>query len=313
MVWVFRLDADRSFSSGVPVSSSDVAASIERVRALGSAVLASTGLSSIETYDTTDPRTLVIRLVVAVRGAARAAGRPDLRGGAGRGGRGDDERGRDAGGERAVRSRRGERGVAGCWPVAPRPSGSGVDLMALRRFGSSDRCVRRPGRRRGGGGGRAPTAGKRECRARSGWSRPTGPSQVFFGLDLRSPELADVRVREAVVRAVDSSAVVDTALPGAATAVTSLGTPLQCVAPCGADVARASALVSELAAERGGSVPLTIDTFGPGSEGSDPIGADSTRVRWPTRWRINFGPSGSSSRWSSTIRPNTPPPWGRAH
>lgn len=270
MVWVFRLDADRAFSSGAPVSSSDVAASIERVRELGSAVLASTGLSAIEAYDTTDPRTLVIRLSSPYEELPALLAGPVF----GVVPAGVDEATMNGAATPVVS---GPYALGGAseesWLLARRPEieWSGVDLLALRRFGSSDDAfdalvtgeVELVA---------VPLAREAEVPGEVGLVEATGPSQVFFGLDLRNPELADVRLREAVIRAVDSSAVVDTALPGAATATSSLGTPLQCVAPCGADVARASALVAELAAERGGAVPITIDTFGPATEGSAIVG-----------------------------------------
>lgn len=86
-------------------------------------------------------------------------------------------------------------------------------------------------------------------------------AELFYAFNLRSPAFADVRLREAVVRAVDRAAIISSVYGGSVRAADGLlvegmpGHQAACGDRCRFDVARARALVAEL-----GSVPtLSLD------------------------------------------------------
>jgi ABC-type transport system substrate-binding protein len=89
-------------------------------------------------------------------------------------------------------------------------------------------------------------------------------AELFYAFNLRSPAFADVRLREAVVRAVDRSSIISSVYGGAVRPAEGLlvtGMPGHQSSPCGScghDVERAKALVAELG---GGSAvpPLPLD------------------------------------------------------
>lgn len=88
---------------------------------------------------------------------------------------------------------------------------------------------------------------------------------VFYGINLRSPKLADARFREAVVRAVDREAIAKEVYGGTVRPVAGpvpQGIPGAVADPCGErcrfDQARARALVAE--AFPGGPPPIAVDT-----------------------------------------------------
>lgn len=88
---------------------------------------------------------------------------------------------------------------------------------------------------------------------------------VFYGINLRSPKLGDVRFREAIVRAVDRAGIATRVYGGTVRPVTGpvpLGVPGAVADPCGErcrfDPGRARALVAE--AYPGGAPPLAVDT-----------------------------------------------------
>lgn len=91
-------------------------------------------------------------------------------------------------------------------------------------------------------------------------------AELFYAFNLRSAKFADVRVREAIVRAVDRAAILRDVYDGSVRPMSGLiveglaGTQADpCAGKCGFDVARSKALVAELTAE-GVTLPeLQID------------------------------------------------------
>ena len=93
-------------------------------------------------------------------------------------------------------------------------------------------------------------------------------ASLFYGFNLRSPTFADVRFREAIVRAVNREKILADVYKGAAAPMTSLvaeGVPGAaddaCGAVCGHDVERAKALVNEVFTATGATVPEVVIDF----------------------------------------------------
>jgi oligopeptide transport system substrate-binding protein len=88
-------------------------------------------------------------------------------------------------------------------------------------------------------------------------------AELFYAFNLRSPAFADVRLREAIVRAVDRSSIISSVYGGAVRPADGLlveGLPGHQASPCGSlcsfDVTRSKGLVAELQAD--GSLPTDL-------------------------------------------------------
>ena len=91
-------------------------------------------------------------------------------------------------------------------------------------------------------------------------------AELFYAFNLRSPKFADVRLREAIVRAVDRDAILESVYDGSVRSINGLiveglagSQDDPCAGKCGFDAARSKSLLAELATE-GVAVPeLQID------------------------------------------------------